>query len=56
MIPRPYVRVTTVTQCGLFISAEIAAPVAQTIVHSAASVVATTPHARLKIPRGGAAV
>ena len=56
IIPRPHARVTTVTQCGLFISAEIAAPDAQIIVHSAASVVATTPHARLKMPRGGAAV
>ena len=54
IIPRPHARVTTVTQCGLFIRAEIAAPVAQTIVHSAASVVATTPHARLKISRAAA--
>ena len=56
MIPRPHARVTAVTACGLFKMAAIAAPIAQIIVQTADKNVATTPHARLKIPRGGAAV
>ena len=56
IIPRPHARVTSVTQCGWFNSAESAAPVAQIIVQIADKSVATTPQARLKIPRGAAAV
>jgi hypothetical protein len=45
-----------VTARGLFKVAAIAAPIAQIIVYSADKSVATIPRARLKIPRGGAAV
>ena len=54
MIPRPHARVITVTARGLFKVAAIAAAIAQIAVQTADKNVATTPHARLKIPRGGA--
>jgi hypothetical protein len=40
----------------LFKVAAIAAPIAQIVVHTADENVATTPHARLKMPRDAAAV
>jgi hypothetical protein len=56
MILRAHVRAIAVTARGLFKVAAIAAPIAQIIVHTADKNVATTLHARVKIPRGGAAV
>jgi len=56
MISRPRARAIAVTQCGLFKVAAIAATIAEIGVHTADKNVATTPHARLKIQCGCAAV